>query len=127
MEYDGREYLQQLEPFELIELTFMVRNSITEDVAMFMTALFAYLGSIYFVGAKLRAYQLIFASTAYSIFQGLVIFSIFGLLAGLNDVSFAIAGTENSPWVLFATPILLCLVWIGSLVFAAQVVRSRSD
>ena len=127
MEFDGREYLEQLSPYELIELTFTVRNSLTEDVAMFMTALFAYLGSMYFVGSRLQTSQVVFASTAYSIFQALVVFSIVGLLQGLSDVSYVISGAESSGLILMATPILLVFVWIGSLVFAGQIVRTKDS
>ena len=127
MEFDGRAYLEQLSPYELIELSFIVRNSLTEDVAMFMTALFAYLGSMYFVGSRLQSSQVVFASAAYSIFQALVVFSIIGLLQGLNDVSYVMSGAESSRLVLMATPILLTCVWIGSLVFAGQIVRKAKS
>ena len=127
MEFDGRAYLEQLSPYELIELSFIVRNSLTEDVAMFMTALFAYLGSMYFVGSRLQTSQVVFASAAYSIFQALVVFSIIGLLQGLNDVSYVMSGAESSRLVLMATPILLTCVWIGSLVFAGQIVRKAKS
>ena len=127
MEFDGRAYLEQLSPYELIELSFIVRNSLTEDVAMFMTALFACLGSMYFVGSRLQTSQVVFASAAYSIFQVLVVFSIVGLLQGLNDVSYVMSGAESSRLVLMATPILLTCVWIGSLVFAGQIVRKAKS
>ena len=105
----------ELSDFELIELYFMQREAIASDLSVYLSILFAYLATTYFVGANLSRTESIGLSVVYSVFMLYVIFGITGTAAGFDATGIAIGfGGYNAPQIMSIT---LGSGWLLSILY----------
>ncbi len=82
-----RNIYQDMDQAELIQTMYLMREAASMDVAMYMTAFFAYVATAYFVGKRLSIFQLIVVSIMYVAFMVFNIMGINFLLTQFNLIS----------------------------------------
>ena len=116
-------YYSDLSKYELLDIFYVQRGALVDDVTIFMTILFSYIAASYLVGEKLDRAQVIVITGLYSAFA---LMNIFGVLQGsiaLYDM--AIVLDFDPSIVFFSSPIvILAVCWAFSIWF---MVRVRKD
>ena len=119
MEFSFAEYISELTRFELLEVYYLSRNALLNDVTIFMTLLFAYVTVAYIVSKKLTTFQAIAICVLYSSFTLYLASSAYNSLVGLSQIGLAISGMDSSRDSLILATFLL-VAWIFSIILFIQ-------
>lgn len=123
MDPETIQFFSEMSHYELLDSLSTQRSIISNDLAVFMTALFAYLSAAYFVGARLSRFQAASVSVLYSILALYIIFGLIDSQLTHAKISYAITG-EDISFVSLLTLGILLSVWVFSIVLSIQARRS---
>ena len=116
-------FVKELEVFELIEYSYLVREAAATDLTTFMTALFAFLVTAYFAGERLSSFQLVIVLFVYSLFSLATIQSLYTQLALLDMLSIELGLNEtlelNYTIQMFIS--LITFAWLLSIGFLVEI------
>jgi len=104
---------------------------ISNDTAILMTMLFAYLGVAYFVASKLTRFQAASVSVLYSVFQFFWIYSIWDGMINMSVVVLAFTNQQYRfdaiQYMAYSSTVVWILAWILSLAVFIQRRRMAED
>ena len=113
-------YCGELSKFELLQLFHLQKESIVDDITIFMTVLFGFIAMAYFVGEKLSRSQAVSVSLIYSVFALLALASIWSTTMSMSAA--LVGGFLNLNYSLVGT---LAVCWAYSILFLVQVRRTN--
>ncbi len=122
MEFDLQEYLTKFTHYELFEAYYIVMDSLSSDVTIIMTIIFAYITVAYFVSAKLTKFQAIAISSLYSLFALYMVSAAYNSSKMLSIIGFTISGLDSSKDPVILVTILL-IAWVFSIILFIQARR----
>ena len=115
MEEQAKEFFADFSKQDLLELLYLQRSALVDDVTLFLSLLFGFIAVAYFVGGKLSKLEKHFISVLYSLVMVTLIFAISDVSRALLLTSHVIAGVDTSSRFL---PTVICsLGWLSSLWF----------
>ena len=115
--------LEGLTKYELIEFLYVSRDAAASILSSYITGLFAYLLAAYFVGAKLSRFQLLTATSVYTVYMLLTIRALadeFDVLILLSR-ELGFAREENR----YTNLIVVGLLVLGFLLSIAFMIEAR--
>lgn len=116
METPYENHLSNLSSFELLELMYTVRNTMTEDFLLFITALSGILLVAHFVGASLSALQKASLVVIYTLFQLSIIFGAYVMALQMGAIQ-AKLSLIDEPIVHLGVLIVTLPAYLASMVF----------
>ncbi len=122
MEFDLQEYLTKFTHYELFEAYYIVMDSLSSDVTIIMTIIFAYITVAYFVSAKLTKFQAIAISSLYSLFALYMVSAAYNSSKMLSIIGFTISELDSSKDPVILVTILL-IAWVFSIILFIQARR----
>ena len=115
-------YYSDLSKHELLEIFYLQRGAMVDDVTIFMTILFSYIAASYLVGVKLDRIQTVVIGALYTVFA---IMNVFGVVQGSMALyEMAVALKFEPSFVFFSSPpIVLVMCWACSIWFVIRIRR----
>lgn len=112
--------------FELSQIGLTFNMSFQNQIAIFISILFAYIVAAYLVGSKLNKFQLWSITTIYSLFSVLTLSALYNLGTGIVHTTYLAQG-EDITFTANSAVAICVLAWILSIIFMVQIRRSAEN
>jgi hypothetical protein len=101
---------------ELMEVLYLQRAAIVDDVTLYISLLFGFIGVAYLVGDQLSKAEKLFISVLYSCVMAALIFAIAGTIQAYLFTVYVISGNFASLFQ-YSPPTVLGAGWLASIWF----------